>query len=1681
MKISHIRRTLGLGLGLWAALACLLPSISLGLKFLVDSGGQSRWPNTRKVIYHPGYNRYWIFYANDDSPTLFVYRSFDGSNFTDEVKVIDDAGQTLSSMGSVWHIEKSSEVLVVMGDRSSDVAPNRVVGSNNKVFMRMGKLNANGTITWGVYSMRQPNPDNVFDNATDRADHYPPDAGGIVWTNNNKIAISVTGKNADAAPDLNTGVIGIVTISTAANQTINADGALYGYGDNNADADAVANLRQVLTGLIPIGPSNQTLVSYTDGSNGGTLVMDRFAAATRTNEFTVNAIDRTKQIDHPGYSVTISSVITEQIAHLAYIDSSGRLQYRRRTAAGTWTADIEVDGSGADTDPNRHPTIAYVQAANDENDGMVYIIYKSSYGPVHYAYASATNTVSADWTIVTEWQDDGNYPIAGLKVRIPQPIPVIFESGGLQFDQIGTSTQPAPTFASVSSAPAAGPYVTRTYDLIVDGANFQNGAVVVIQLSGENQAEIYVASTTFVSNTQLRASVAVQPPISGGPYDLIVLNPDAKFIRKQNAIRVDAPSVNMLADPDSGDGFVSGASFHDNAATGGVYRNMSVQGANFMAWSSTWTTRLEVRTGGGDLIGGVWTGEVTGLVTGPGAGSFTGGLKISTGAAPSEAATRYAVRVLNPDGQYATVSSTFVLTVATAGITFPIVGNGLDSQNRVITFSSVTGRMYFNPQDGQANAAPTADYSTQLRIKRVTDGYIWSAADGAFQNGTWFNDEDSFFATNSSDPWKYNWSPGDGEYELTARGITSDQPKTTGGQPTKAGGPFSNIVVMLKDSQSPKVDITRPPRASGANQANAFPLKVNLDDALGAGSTGSGVQKAWALIMTTAPLSNATTNQYITGKATETWVAWCRKGVMPGCECAAGDPAGGWCWDDNDSSRGQLHWISTGTSGNPPMEWTAKYLFRSLNIASATASGSCSQDVCGPPWVDGKEYYIALVSTDAMGLVGTSETSASTGSWSQAFPLPDSGYRFIYDVTVPTVTGHYSIVGLSTETAKPTVLNAVTVASGTVRDNVYAVASSLRILLRVQDTVTLKYLNPNTLIKFDVTSAGSGWAELYRTTDTWDFDLSLAQFVDGNNYKLELYGEDGAGNRAEDACPYDSDDEIGGPYYPAKCRTGSSTNPKYVRYFKRDQKAPKVDIRSPELTTLTNKLGGYLAQVTGTATDDGVGVSSVEYTLRFNQDYPTTCWELYTSTAGRWKEGCQADVWNIACDSVVGCGKLGGTWANWISSNIAFFDSQGYMLTVRAIDGAGNVSELTSMTFGKEYATFTLDRSSPTSVVTTAGGAYTSRVNAIAGTVADEVSTGTPAGLDGSNFYVAVKRLKKPWDATDFYWTGSTWTAATGAVYESSVNVLVGGGTGVKNWSLALPSTFYDLCRDTETFVVYTSARDSINFPGHEKNVESSATVKMVYSYRSSTSTVTNMVPAAGSASNVSGSVSFDIVPAEGGRTILAWFVAVDTDGYYWTASSWSANKYPGTGGLGLGDPLPLAVNISTPWVPGAVWLTTAAHTGKPPGSPDMAFEPGTTPDGLSTISLSLTDATTMKRPVWANGRKYKTYVRTRNTAFQHYDTGAQSFIYDVDSPTMTGHYFLRTLSSETALATPLSDISFASGTITDNVSDITDMRQIYMRVQDTVTGKYLNPNTLVNFDISVAANAWALIEQTND
>ncbi len=186
---------------------------------------------------------------------------------------------------------------------------------------------------------------------------------------------------------------------------------------------------------------------------------------------------------------------------------------------------------------------------------------------------------------------------------------------------------PAPTLASLNPNSGA---EGQTLSLILNGSNFQSGAVCLFG------AGVTVNSCTFNSATQLTANISITAKASVGAYDVTVTNPDGQANTLTNGFTVTAaspapaPILNSV-NPNSG-------------APGQTLASVILTGSNFQSGATC----------------SFGTGITVNSCTFNSATQFTASIAIST----SATAGAHNVTVTNPGSQSSTLTNGFTVTAA---------------------------------------------------------------------------------------------------------------------------------------------------------------------------------------------------------------------------------------------------------------------------------------------------------------------------------------------------------------------------------------------------------------------------------------------------------------------------------------------------------------------------------------------------------------------------------------------------------------------------------------------------------------------------------------------------------------------------------------------------------------------------------------------------------------------------------------------------------------------------------------------------------------------------------------------------------------------------------------------------------------------------------------------------------
>src|SRR5260370_403527 len=175
-----------------------------------------------------------------------------------------------------------------------------------------------------------------------------------------------------------------------------------------------------------------------------------------------------------------------------------------------------------------------------------------------------------------------------LSITVFNPAPGGGTSAALTF----TVTSPPPSLANISpsSATAGGPAFTLT----ANGSNFVNGATV--QVNGSN------GTTTFVSGTQLTASILASDIASTGTRPIGVVNPDGSTSGTVSfAVNNPSPSLSSISPASA----TAGSSGFTLTVTGGNFVSGSVVQVNWSNRATTFvsSTRLTAAIPASDLAG----------------------------------------------------------------------------------------------------------------------------------------------------------------------------------------------------------------------------------------------------------------------------------------------------------------------------------------------------------------------------------------------------------------------------------------------------------------------------------------------------------------------------------------------------------------------------------------------------------------------------------------------------------------------------------------------------------------------------------------------------------------------------------------------------------------------------------------------------------------------------------------------------------------------------------------------------------------------------------------------------------------------------------------------------------------------------------------------------------------------
>ncbi|RKZ15496.1 hypothetical protein DRQ17_06410, partial [bacterium] len=336
--------------------------------------------------------------------------------------------------------------------------------------------------------------------------------------------------------------------------------------------------------------------------------------------------------------------------------------------------------------------------------------------------------------------------------------------------------------------------------------------------------------------------------------------------------------------------------------------------------------------------------------------------------------------------------------------------------------------------------------------------------------------------------------------------------------------------------------------------------------------------------------------------------------------------------------------------------------------------------------------------------------------------------------------------------------------SGTSSDNLSGVKTVYVSIKRNSDGY---YYNKNTEV-FENTGGTPIWNDIGTAASPWSFSVSTGVWENGITYTIQSKAED----------------NVTSPSSNMEVPVSSNT-------FTFDTSIPVSGVSVPENN------GAYTGRpvISGTASDASPGVlTQIEFRL-WREAGPDYWW----SDVNGW----QADeVWNVATTT--------GDWTTWSSTYTEKWVLEAeYRINSKATDSAGNI-ELNFTT-----NTFRIDRSSPTSGITTPSQGQFYQETDISGTSDD-----TGPGNSASGVSVVQVQVKKFKAGSTYYWsnyshfdtTVENWEDATGLANWSFTNItaqywesgyMYEAKSRAKDWAtnqeLNLPSVFFYIDKDAPT------------------------------------------------------------------------------------------------------------------------------------------------------------------------------------------------------------------------------------------------------------------------------------------
>ncbi|MDD5303639.1 MAG: hypothetical protein PHS14_11090, partial [Elusimicrobia bacterium] len=845
-----------LAAGAFMAFAALWPlkGADAAQRVIGTNGASTAYAGQRNVIYKPGIG-YWAFFKATNADRVVWRFSVDGQVWSAK----DEAGNTVAQADvfpflslapdaawgnpSVWYAANKNRVYVVANDAANDAVGggSTVDGAmgdatGNKLFVRYGSLNDDGSITWSNI-VRQRMTERIrtgggsgavecqipTNNTNVTYDVRAQRAATVVYSSSTLDEYVMLAADTAGSGGFGMGTIVLTNLSADVSSYIdvNANPHVYTYCQSASANTALDNTLEPLAQatLVPVRETvsrGRVLMTNRADNIDPTPVSENNGAYVRLSSATIQTTAEGTEValgqqfysldtinEEDGFGVGSINEVGSPVAHFAYIDTAGDVSYRRRNNSGSWTGPFTLDATGTSgtlAAPLHDPAISVVQKAGTIPD--TYIVYSSSdRSQLNYVACrnNAASTAGCDAIKTFRQGADFANPKLGLWGAANEPLPIMWSDlTNVYFDKIITSTFTIPVVTNVSTAVFMNAHLTRpNFDVLVTGINLQYITGVSsptpsfrILASSEAQTDIAVTSVTYVSSSSFRASIVLSTHVLAGfDFDMRVGLGDGQEYptrydrnggigsNKALSFRLNPPTITDVSDEDMGPNpFVSGGTSIEIA---GPHANRAVRigGTGFMNWTGQGAASVLPSTNTVSIqfqnaSGAIEPNIAVDSLTYTGSTYLTAYLDIST-ATPGG---QYTLILTNPSsGTALSAASTFYVTVPTASITAPLTVSG-----NSLGFTAVAGKVGFSA--GGFELGQTFVSSASVRITHVSTGKVWN---GSVMTTSGFADEEAKWRLAVLSPGSTAYSfpfdtslfanvPDDGPYEIAVRAQTND-------------------------------------------------------------------------------------------------------------------------------------------------------------------------------------------------------------------------------------------------------------------------------------------------------------------------------------------------------------------------------------------------------------------------------------------------------------------------------------------------------------------------------------------------------------------------------------------------------------------------------------------------------------------------------------------------------------------------------------------------------------------------------------------------------------------------------------------------------------------------------------------------------------------------------------------